>query len=231
MFESQERGTDFLFMPIHFRNRTVGYFVIKNAVYLMEKQYLFQVVNALTSAMENLHRKEMLEYMNKELAALYVRDPMTSLYNRVGYQKMAVNLFDEMKREQKNMIVMYIDMDRLKYINDEYGHLHGDFAIKTIGKAILKYSPEKSIPVRLGGDEFMVILSAGDTNLAEEFATEICGELERVQADMKLPFPLSVSIGYVCTDMTTEKELDDYVREADEVMYQKKVLRKLNREA
>lgn len=230
MFESQERGTDFLFMPIHFRNRTVGYFVIKNAVYLMEKQYLFQVVNALTSAMENLHRKEMLEYMNKELAALYVRDPMTSLYNRVGYQKMAVNLFDEMKREKKNMIVMYIDMDRLKYINDEYGHLHGDFAIKTIGKAILKYSPEKSIPVRLGGDEFMVILSAGDTNLAEEFATEICRELERVQADKKLPFPLSVSIGYVCTDMTTEKELDDYVREADEVMYQKKVLRKLNRE-
>lgn len=230
MFEATESGTDFLFMPIHFRNRTVGYFVIKNAVYLMEKQYLFQVVNALNSAMENLHRKEMLEYMNKELAELYVRDPMTSLYNRVGYQKMAVNLFDRMKYENRNMVIMYIDMDRLKYINDEYGHLHGDFAIKTIGSTILKYSPEKSIPVRLGGDEFMVILPEGNTVLADKLAEEICTELEIVKTERKLPYPLSVSIGYVCTDMSTEKELDDYVREADEVMYQKKVLRKMNRE-
>lgn len=230
MFEATESGTDFLFMPIHFRNRTVGYFVIKNAVYLMEKQYLFQVVNALNSAMENLHRKEMLEYMNKELAELYVRDPMTSLYNRVGYQKMAVNLFDRMKYENRNMVIMYIDMDRLKYINDEYGHLHGDFAIKTIGSTILKYSPEKSIPVRLGGDEFMVILPEGNTALADKLAEEICTELEMVKTERNLPYPLSVSIGYVCTDMSTEKELDDYLREADEVMYQKKVLRKMNRE-
>lgn len=231
MFEAKERGTNFLFMPIHFRNRTVGYFVIKNAVYLMEKQYLFQVVNALTSAMENLHRKEMLEYMNNELAELYVRDPMTSLYNRVGYQKMALTLFVRMKRENKNMTIIYIDMDRLKYVNDKFGHLHGDFAIKTIGKAILKFAPEEAIPVRLGGDEFMVILPTGDTNQADAFAASISEELEKVHREMKLPFPLTVSVGYVCTDMTSEKEFDDYVREADEVMYQKKVARKLNREA
>ena len=55
-FDYEKGGTDFLFMPLHFRNRTVGYFVIRNAVYLMEKQFLFKVLNTLASAMENLHK-------------------------------------------------------------------------------------------------------------------------------------------------------------------------------
>lgn len=57
-FGCEKKGMDFLFMPLHFRKRTIGYFVIRNALYLMEKQYLFKVVNILTSAMENLYEKE-----------------------------------------------------------------------------------------------------------------------------------------------------------------------------
>lgn len=229
MFDTEESMADFLFMPIHFRSDTVGYFVIKNAVYLMEKQYLFQVVNALTSAMENLHRKEILEYMNRELSMLYIKDPMTSLYNRVGYQKLAFSLFEKRKQEKNNMIIMYIDMDRLKYINDKFGHEHGDFSIKAIGNAILRYAPQDSIAIRLGGDEFAVIIPKEDVRVAEALEEAVCRELRSVQVEKNLPYPLSVSIGYVRTDMSTEKELDDYVREADEMMYQKKVQHKKNR--
>lgn len=92
-FEPQKGGTDFLFLPMHFRNRTVGYFVIENAVYLMEKQYLFQVIKTLTNAMENLHKKEKLEHMNQILSDLYVRDSVTGLYNRMGYQKLSISYF------------------------------------------------------------------------------------------------------------------------------------------
>lgn len=99
-FEPQKGGTDFLFLPMHFRNRTVGYFVIENAVYLMEKQYLFQVIKTLTNAMENLHKKEKLEHMNQILSDLYVRDSVTGLYNRMGYQKLSISYFTIM-REKK----------------------------------------------------------------------------------------------------------------------------------
>ena len=71
----------------------MGYFVIRNAVYLMEKQYLFQVINVLTSAMENLHKKERLAYLNQVLSELYVKDAMTGMYNRLGYQKLACRMF------------------------------------------------------------------------------------------------------------------------------------------
>lgn len=58
LFDASEGGGDFLFLPLHFRERTVGYFVIRNAIYLMERQYLFEIINVLTSAMENLHKKK-----------------------------------------------------------------------------------------------------------------------------------------------------------------------------
>ena len=76
-------------------------FVIRNAVYLMEKQYLFRVLNVLISAMENLHEKEKLEYMNHALTELSVRDTMTGLYNRLGYQQIACRYFEEKKKKKR----------------------------------------------------------------------------------------------------------------------------------
>ena len=82
-------GFYIIFIPIPCGERTVGYVVIRNAVYLMEKQYLFQIMNALTRSMENLHKKEMLAYMNRKLSSLYIMDTLTGMYNRMGYQQLA----------------------------------------------------------------------------------------------------------------------------------------------
>lgn len=229
MFEYGEGGKDFLFMPLHFSNHTVGYFVIRNAVYLMEKQYLFKVLNALTSAMENLHKKEKLEFMNQVLSDLYVRDPMTGLYNRLGYRKLGGELFNEKKRRGEQLQIMFLDLDRLKYINDTYGHEYGDAAIKTIANAILKYCPKTSVPVRNGGDEFLIIQERMDEGSLQSLIENIRNEIREKSPDCRLPFPLTVSIGCICTDAESEKDLDDYVREADEIMYLEKASKKVNR--
>lgn len=229
MFEAEKGGTDVLFLPLHFRQYTVGYLAIRNAVYLMEKQYLSQVVNVLTSAMENLHKKEKLAYMNQVLSELYVKDAMTGLYNRLGYQKLACTLFEKKKKKKENISIVFMDMDRLKYINDQFGHIHGDWAIKTIGNAILHHCPKGGIPVRNGGDEFLVMLEGADENTMAEMIQKIRQELDERAKMMKVPFPLSVSAGCIVTDMECEKNLDDYVREADEVMYEEKTAKKANR--
>lgn len=222
MFEHGQPGTDFLFMPIHFRSRTVGYFVIRNAMYLMEKQYLFKILNSLTTAMENLHKKEKLEYLNQLLSDLYSKDAMTGMYNRAGYQKLAVGLFDEKKARKENLTIIFLDMDRLKYINDNFGHEYGDFAIKIITKAILNHSPEHGIPVRIGGDEFLLIVEMTEEEELAALIQSIRDEIHEKSVSMKIPIQPTVSVGYVITDMNTRKTLDDYVREADEVMYQEK---------
>lgn len=174
-FDYAEGGKDFLFLPLHFREHTVGYFVIRNAVYLMEKQYLFQIINVLTSAMENLHKKERLAYLNQVLSELYVKDAMTGMYNRLGYQKLACRMFEKKKQTGENLSIIFMDMDRLKSINDEFGHIYGDWAIKTIASAILKYIPEGAVAVRSGGDEFLVVLE----QTADAEIGKIIGEIRK----------------------------------------------------
>ena len=195
----------------------------------MEKQYLFQVINVLTSAMENLHKKERLAYLNQVLSELYVKDAMTGMYNRLGYQKLACRMFEKKKLTGENLSIIFMDMDRLKSINDEFGHIHGDWAIKTIASAILKYIPEGAVAVRSGGDEFLVVLEQTADAEIGKIIGEIRKEIWKRSAEMKLPFPLTVSAGCVHTDMTTGRDLDDYVREADAIMYEEKTAKKANR--
>lgn len=229
MFDTGESGRDYLFLPLHFRERTVGYFVVCNAVYLMKRQYLLHIINVLTSAMENLHKKERLIYLNRELSELSVKDAMTGMYNRLGYQELTCRLFDEKREQGENLTVLFIDMDRLKYINDHFGHIYGDRAIKTIAETILKIIPGGAMAVRTGGDEFLIILEkTGEEELAG-MVDCIRGRLCEQSAEMKLPFPLTVSVGYVHTDMDSDRPLDDYVREADEIMYREKTGKKAER--
>ena len=229
-FEYGEKGTDFLFVPLHFRQYTVGYFVIRNAAYLMEQQYVFKVANILSSAMENLHKKERMAYMNGVLSNLYIRDPMTNLYNRLGYQKLAMELFEKHKQSQENFYIMFVDMDRLKYINDHFGHEYGDWAIKTVSRALEAASPKDAILVRAGGDEFVMIMEAPDKVELDLLKERIYMEVKEHAVKMQLPFELTVSIGCVKTDMDSEKTLDDYIREADEIMYREKVNKQMSRQ-
>lgn len=228
-FDYDKGGTDFLFMPLHFRNRTVGYFVIRNAVYLMEKQYLFKVVNALSSAMENLHEKEKLEYMNKTLSEISIKDAMTGLYNRLGYQQLACPLFDSKKQQKEDLMILFVDMDRLKHINDVFGHEYGDMAIKIIAKAILKYASDTAIPIRMGGDEFLIIENIVSDEEINARIAKMREDVENEAIKKELPFGLSFSIGCIVTDMNQDKVLDDYIREADETMYKEKYIKKANR--
>ena len=229
VFDYPEGGKDFLFLPLHFRSRTVGYFVIRNAVYLMEKQYLFQVSKALTTAMENLHKKEMLEYMNEILSGLYIKDSMTSMYNRLGYQKLSERFLYETHAKGKSVLILFIDLDRLKYINDTFGHSHGDFAIITVATAILKHCAKDSIPTRTGGDEFILIQEASCEEDTQKLIEDLRNDVRERGIQMNLPIELSISIGVCVTDPSSPETLDDYVKRADTMMYEEKTLKKVNR--
>lgn len=229
MFDYEKGGESFLFLPLHFRSKTVGYFVIRNAVYLMEKQYLFQVIKALTTAIENLHKKEKLEYMNQLLAELYIKDSMTGMYNRFGYQGLAEKFYRKMHQNGNSVLIMFIDLDRLKYINDNFGHELGDLAIVITAKAILKYCDKDAIPSRTGGDEFVLVQKAVEQEKIEEMINNIHREMKEASERMMFPVELSVSIGATVTVPNGEKTMEEYVKEADEKMYCEKVKKKVER--
>lgn len=120
------------------------------------------------------------------------------------------------------VLVMFIDLDRLKYINDTFGHEYGDFAIVSIAKAMLKHCDADAIAARTGGDEFIVLEGAKDEESGRVLAQKIRTELSKTQRAMQLPFDLGASIGAVVAHPGEENVLESYVKRAEMLMYEEK---------
>lgn len=223
LFEPKEGGSGYLFLPLHFGKYSVGYLVIEGVLQVMKKGNLGHLMSTIMMAMENLHKNEKLKYSNERLAEQSVKDAMTGCYNRLGYQQVAWQMFEEKRTAGENLTVLFIDMDHLKYLNDTFGHEWGDTAIQIVSASIMHYCPEGAVPVRMGGDEFLLLME----KMPEE---EISGTVEKIRIRLKeqsekhkMPCQLSVSAGWVNTDMGSDLGLDDYVREADAAMYRDKI--------
>ena len=229
MFECQEKGVDFLFLPLHFQEKCIGYFAIRNANYLMEKQFLFEITNALTYALEDMYQRGRLSRLNQALSVMYNRDPITMLYNRMGLKEYAVPFMKKEHSKGKSVFIMYVDLDRLKYINDNLGHEMGDEIIKGLAGIVQRKVSEAGLAFRLGGDEFLVV----DRYESEEKLKEWCEnaqlELRKLGLEKEVPIELSVSIGYMVTKPDSLESFENYMSQADEKMYQDKVARKKER--
>ncbi|MCQ2505076.1 MAG: GGDEF domain-containing protein, partial [Saccharofermentans sp.] len=144
------------------------------------------------------------------------------LYNRMGYEKIAIPYLDELRRSGSASVIMVVDINRMKVINDKYGHLQGDTAIKTVADVIRSSIPKNWKAVRYGGDEYVII---GDCIAAEDMEAlkaEIINKAMRLSIEMSLPFRLSVSVGSVIIQPGNDLKNEEYFRMADEAMYEMK---------
>ena len=87
------------------------------------------------------------------------------------------------------------------------------------------------ITVRYGGDEFLIIGTVENDAEAEQFREKLIAELKNVNDTSGLPYEIEASIGFVLTDAKDKKELDDYVKEADDLMYEVKKRNRKNRKS
>ena len=139
-------------------------------------------------------------------------------------------MFEKSKVYGKPLMVMFMDMDRLKEINDIYGHSHGDNALIMFSNVLKRCAGEDKIAVRYGGDEFLIIGNVENDAEAEAFKKYLEDELEKENSSSGLEYKIEASIGYVLTDPKKEAELDDYVEEADTLMYEVKKRNRKNRQ-
>ena len=154
-------------------------------------------------------------------------DALTSARNKGGFDEHILRLQEKIdNKEPLEFAVVIADCDNLKNINDRYGHDKGDVYIKTASQlicGIFKRSPV----FRIGGDEFAVVLQNEDynnrkalTELFENKADEICASAENEWEQAR------VSIGMAEYDPQNDASVDDVIRRADKVMYERKRVRK-----
>lgn len=219
----------FVFAPLHFREREVGYVVLQNCDYLLDHQFLFKMLNSFRTALESLYNKLVLCKKNKQLSQLYIHDSLTGLYNRMAYEKLALPLFQKYMQKKKHLGILFVDADHLKYINDNFGHDMGNLAIRSIASAIHKSCPVGSVCMRYGGDEFVCVIPDSDLPRMHQLEKTILHALEEISDVSRFPFPLETSIGSVIADDAVFS-LNDYINLADQKMYASKKARKAARE-
>lgn len=220
----------YIAMTMHRYGACLGYIVIVDSTMILHRKMALHMASAISSAYGNLRNFENLRKMNKRLNSVYVKDALTDMYNRFGYMRDGYEMFEKNKAYGRPLMVMFMDMDRLKEINDIYGHSHGDNALILFSDVLKKCAGEEKIAVRYGGDEFLIIGPMIGDNDAEDFKKELEDELAEANARSGFPYQVEASIGYVITDINAKKELDEYVEEADALMYEVKKRNRKNRQ-
>ena len=212
----------YLFVPLHVGAECFGYYASKNKIGMIKDFYLNSLTRHMASALDRARQNIKLENLNKILADISVRDELTGLYNRMGYEKIVIPYLDELRSSKKQSVIMVADINRMKVINDKFGHLQGDTAIKIVANVIKSSVPVGWKAVRYGGDEYVIIGDYDASGNIEGIKNGIIEKARRVSEDLSLPFKLSVSVGYVVIDAENELGNEEYFRMADEAMYEMK---------
>jgi len=162
---------------------------------------------------------EMLEHI-EQLRETTIRDSLTGMYNRRYFFQAGEKLFENARRQNLDICVAMIDIDHFKLINDNFGHIAGDMAIKQVGEMFLKNFRNSDIVARIGGEEFIIMTSNMDRahlfnhfeQLRQEIATLDVGGPECTSN-------VTVSIG-IATKL--RDNLDEMVKNADDLLYESK---------
>ncbi len=212
----------YLIVPLHIYAECIGYYVSKNYLKMIKDFYINSLTRHVASGLVRARQNIKLETFNKLLADISVRDELTGLYNRMGYEKIAIPFLDELRHTKKKSVIMVADINRMKMINDQYGHLQGDTAIKIVASVLKSSIPNTWKAVRYGGDEYVIIGEYEASEDMEAIKKKVLDKVTRISEDLNLPFKLSVSIGYVLIDPDNNLGNEEYFRMADEAMYEMK---------
>jgi diguanylate cyclase (GGDEF)-like protein len=151
---------------------------------------------------------------------------MTGVSNRrTGFIILEKEL-DLVSKRGMHLSVCFIDVDGLKKVNDTFGHEEGDCLINLITSNIKSSVREIDVVSRMGGDEFLIVFPGCHESDVEKVIKRINDKLEGYDKKGLKPYKHSFSYGIL--EITTDSKLsaNDVVKEADEKMYQNKMLKK-----
>jgi diguanylate cyclase (GGDEF)-like protein len=162
----------------------------------------------------------------QELENVAYKDMLTGVYNR----HFGMKLLNEWIGQKRHFIISFIDMDRLKYVNDVFGHAEGDKYILKVSELLSDFAPDAHV-IRLGGDEFMLLASDFTLEEADRKLEKLRDELveEEYVSEDGASYKRSLSYGNVEVGEDNAVPSGDLLSIADEKMYEYKKAHKAER--
>ena len=155
-----------------------------------------------------------------QLATMVMTDALSGCLNRRGFEQELTRAVARAARAGSSVALLGIDIDHFKDVNDNFGHLVGDGAIREVGSVLLGAGRTGDVVARLGGDEFMMLLPDTGEDGAVQLAARIRDAFrERAWESIPAPHRLTVSIGAVAEDTAHEDLEEDLLARADEALY------------
>ena len=222
-------GNISFFLPLHFRERCLGYYIITNGDFPIRSMLCHSLMMNISHSLEQVRKLLNLNSAIKELDRLYVIDPLCNIYNRNGFIRLADKMFKECVAAGSTILVAFIDMDGLKLINDNYGHDEGDFALRRLADVIHNTCGEGQICARFGGDEFIILGTGADLQDGAELERIFAKNLAEMNRIIGKPYMLSSSIGTFVTAVTPDMKLFSLISKADQIMYEQKKRKRTSR--
>lgn len=159
---------------------------------------------------------EILERNNQQLIHSSLTDPLTGLANRRKLDE----ILNAWTSEGRLFSLLMLDIDHFKSINDTYGHLKGDEALKKLAETIQNALPDPGDCFRYGGEEFVILLTETDALKAYNLAEKIRGNIERMNLIPERTITVSIGLAEFPTHANSLHEL---FRLADEALYESKL--------
>lgn len=159
--------------------------------------------------------------LGDQLFKLAFSDSLTGLMNRHAFLSQTRRILKILSERNKAAAVIYIDLNRFKFVNDRHGHHIGDQVLETIGRRIKSMVRKGDLVARLGGDEFVFFLSDSNEKIAEEVVKRIIDKISCPIVIDGVQFCLGVSAG-IAIFPKDGKTVDELIKSADKAMYRAK---------
>jgi Amt family ammonium transporter len=160
--------------------------------------------------------------LEEKLHAISITDELTGLYNRRGFFLLSQRQLKLAKRTGKNALLLFADLDKLKWINDSIGHQEGDMALFETARVLKDTFRETDIISRMGGDEFAILAIDVNDEAAKILLDRLETSLRACNARGTRKYILSLSVGAAYYDPQNPESLDVLISRADTLMYGQK---------
>ncbi|MDY2847184.1 MAG: GGDEF domain-containing protein [Oscillospiraceae bacterium] len=221
-----DKAVVFAFSPMYFKDNFLGYLAYEPSGFRGYGEHFSTWLMMLSNNTGSFYMNKKLELVVEQLENLYVRDPLTGLFNRRGMSKYGMELLDSAKKADSCITVVCSDIDNLKPINDLYGHEAGDNAIVQTARAISNAMPDRAVCVRTGGDEFCSVINSCSEDEIKTVIEQIDRTLSEYNASSGLPYKVGCSCGYYRMRASETESIEKIAAFADEEMYRVKTRKK-----
>ena len=159
----------------------------------------------------------------EQLRQLSLTDDLTGLYNRRGFLALAEQQTRVANRDKKPMLMISVDLDGLKGINDTFGHKAGDGAIVETAQVLRESFRDPDLVARMGGDEFAILLTGGEAEFdGEELDRRLREAVGKHNRRNDRPYGISLSAGFAHCDAAGTDTFEEWLHRADTMMYEQK---------